>query len=123
MAMAASAAVLCLAGCQSAPDTPPQATCDQASLQSTMDDFFQDSQTHLDSFDKLDCSGDWALVQATVTEDAGKPGAQTFIFVRSGENWILKAPEIVCGSPTADNSRPADAQVPVDLWPKACLIP
>ena len=88
-----------------------------------MDDFLHESQTRLDSFDALECSGDWALVQATVTEDGGKPGAQTFIFNRNGENWILKAPEIVCGSPTADNSRPADAEVPAALWPKACLIP
>ena len=88
-----------------------------------MDAFFHESQTKLDSFDRLDCSGDWALVQATVTEDAGKPASQTFIFARSGQDWILKAPEIVCGSPTADGSRPADAQVPASLWSKACLIP
>ncbi len=62
-------------------------------------------------------------MQATVTEDAGEPSKQIFIFARSGADWILKAPEIVCGSPTPDGSYPKDAQIPQDLWAQSCLIP
>ncbi|MDO8731855.1 MAG: hypothetical protein Q7L55_04685 [Actinomycetota bacterium] len=119
----ASAAALCLAGCSSSADSPPLAACNQASLQTTIDAFLHESQSHLDSFDKLDCSGQWALVQASVTDEGSKPAKQVFVFARSGQNWILKAPESVCGSPSADDSRPADAEIPADLWPQACLIP
>lgn len=121
--IAASAGVLCLAACSSSSPAPPAASCDQASLQSTIETFLHESATHLDSFDQLHCSGEWAAVQATVTEDSGKPAKQVFIFARTGENWILKAPEIVCGSATADNSYPKDAEIPGDLWAEACLIP
>jgi hypothetical protein len=120
MVVVTSAAVLCLSACQSSSETASTATCDQASLQTTIETFFHESQSHLDSINQLDCSGDWAAVQATVTEDGGKPAEQVFIFARTGENWILKAPEIVCGSSTADGSRPADAEIPADIWEESC---
>ena len=120
--LTAAAGGLCIAGCQSTAASTPSVPCDQASLQTTIDTFFHESDMQMDSFDKLDCSGDWAAVLATVSEAADKPAQQTFVFARSGEDWILKAPEIVCGSPTADNTRPSDAEIPADLWPQACLI-
>ncbi|MDP2014336.1 MAG: hypothetical protein Q8L05_08940 [Actinomycetota bacterium] len=123
MLVAVIAGMLFLAGCQSSSDSSPLTTCDQASLQTTIETFLHESDAHLDSFDQLKCSGEWAAVQATLTENASQPVQQDFIFARSGENWILKAPEIVCGSPSADNSRPADAEIPEDLWAQACLIP
>jgi len=115
------AAALLLTGCQSSSQTGATATCDQASLQSTIETILHESSAHFDSFDQLECSGEWALVNATITEEAAQPVAETFVFERSGENWILKAPEIVCGSATADDSRPADAALPADLWPQVCL--
>ena len=121
--IAATAGLLCVAGCQSSSDAPTTAACDQASLHTTIETFLHESDAHLDSFDQLNCSGEWAAVQATLTEGADAPAQQVFIFARSGENWILKAPEVVCGSPTADNSRPTDAEIPADLWAEACLIP
>ena len=122
LVLTVAAGGLCIAGCQSTDASTPNALCDQASLQATIDTFFHESDMRLDSLDKLDCSGDWAAVQATVSEAGDKPAKQTFVFARSGGDWILKAPEIVCGSPTADNSRPSDAEIPADLWPQACLI-
>lgn len=61
------------------------------------------------------------MVQATLTDDAAAKVQESFIFARIGDNWVLKAPEIVCGTPTSDNSRPADAELPEDLWEQTCL--
>jgi len=122
MLLTAAAVALCLAGCQSSNDPPTSAACDQVSLQTTIETFLHESDSHLESLDALECSGDWAVVQATLTDDAAKPVEQEFVFARIGENWVLKAPESVCGSPSADDTRPADAEIPAELWAQACLI-
>lgn len=123
LALVIVGSALLLAGCGSSDDPAATATCDQASLQSAIESILHESASTFDSLDQLECSGDWALVKATITEEAAAPRQEIFVFARSGENWILKAPEIVCGSPTADDSRPDDAEIPADLWPQACLIP
>ncbi len=120
--IATSAGLLLLAGCSSSPSQPPSSACDQESLEITIETFLHESQSHLDTFDSLQCSGEWALVQATLTDDAAAKVQEPFLFARIGENWVLKAPEVVCGTPTPDNSRPADAELPEDLWEQSCLI-
>ena len=68
------------------------------------------------------CSGDWAFVTADLSDSASSapPDADEFIFRRDGDNWILKAPETVCGTFQPGDARPSDAEVPEDLWPQAC---
>ena len=118
------ASFLALTACQSTPSEPTGSTaCDQSTIQGTIDMFLHESNLHVSSFDSLKCAPDWAYAQATVTDDQGVAAQEDYIFQVVGDNWILKAPEIVCGSPTVDGERPVDALVPAELWPDACLSP
>jgi hypothetical protein len=116
------ASLLVLTACQSTtPDSSGGTACDQPTIQGTIDMFLHESNLHVSSFDSLKCAPQWAFAQATVTDDQGVSSQEDYIFQVVGDNWILKAPEIVCGSPTADGTRPVDAQVPEELWDMACL--
>jgi hypothetical protein len=79
------------------------------------------------SIDSLDCSGDWAFASATLADaDAsateGEEGmVDVFLLQRDGDIWVLKARETACGTISPGGPMPADAQVPADLWERACL--
>lgn len=80
------------------------------------------------SIDSLDCSGDWAFASATLAAaDADAPAQEgsesivdVFLLQRDGDIWVLKARETACGTVSPGGPRPADAQVPADLWERAC---
>ncbi len=116
------APVVVLAACQAGtPDTASSTACDQPTIQGTIDMFLHESNLHVMSFDSLKCAPGWAYAQATVADDQGVASKEDYVFEVVGDNWILKAPEIVCGSATADGERPVDALVPAELWSDACL--
>ncbi len=115
--------VMLIAACQSTPAPQASSGCDEATLSSSIEMFLHESDLHLVGLSGLRCSGDWAFVSAGLQDAQGVASSEPYIFQRSGENWVLKAPEIVCGTPSADDSRPVDALVPADLWPDACLTP
>ena len=81
------------------------------------------------SIDSLDCSGDWAFATASLADaDADAPASEgaegmvdVFLLQRDGDIWVLKARETACGTVSPGGPRPADAQVPADLWELACL--
>lgn len=113
--------VMLLAACQSAPE--PQATvgCDDATLSSSIEMFLHESDQHLEGVSGLRCVGAWAFLEASLSGGQDAPSTEQYLFQRVGENWVLKSPEIVCGTPSSDDSRPVDALVPAELWPDACL--
>ena len=83
--------------------------------------FLHESEMHITSFESLKCSGDWAYAKAAVMDAQGAATKETYLFQRTGFNWVLKAPETVCGSATSDVSGPVESEVPHDLWQEACL--
>jgi hypothetical protein len=113
--------VMLVAACQSAPAPQSVTGCDEATLSSSIEMFLHESDQHLVGVAGLRCSGDWAFVHASLQDGQGAAASEPYIFQRVGDNWVLKAPEIVCGTPSADDSRPVDALVPADLWADACL--
>ena len=118
------ASLFVLVACQSGtPESTSTTACDQSNIQATIDMFLHESNLHVTSFESLNCAPGWAYAKATVTDDQGVATQEAYIFQVVGDNWVLKAPEIVCGSPTADGERPVDAPVPVELWSQACLTP
>jgi hypothetical protein len=120
--MVLCASVLVLTACQSGKqESTAGPTCDQPTIQGTIEMFLHESNLHVSSFDSLKCSSQWAFARATVTDDQGVSSQEDYIFQVVGENWILKSPEIVCGSPTTDGTRSVDALVPEELWELACL--
>ncbi len=118
------ASLFVLTACQSGtPESTSTTACDQPTIQGTIEMFLHESNLHVTSFDSLKCAPDWAYAKATVTDDQGVATHEDYTFQVVGDNWILKAPEIVCGSTTADGERPVDALVPAELWSQACLTP
>jgi hypothetical protein len=116
------ASFLALTACQSTPSEPTGSTaCDQSTIQGTIDMFLHESNMHISSFDSLKCAPSWAYAQATVTDEQGVVVQEEYIFELVGENWVLKAPETVCGTPSTDGERPGDALVPAELWSDLCL--
>lgn len=95
------------------------AACDAAGIQETITGIVNEAALQFGEFEELACTGDWAFARASIEGDGGS--SQPFVFMRQGDEWILKAPEIVCGTVGADPAaRPADAEVPADIWPAAC---
>ena len=111
-----------LAACSSgSADQPISTACDQPTIETTIDMFLHESEMHITSFESLKCSGDWAYAKAAVMDAQGAATKETYLFQRTGLNWVLKAPETVCGSATSDVSGPVESEVPQDLWQEACL--
>ncbi len=114
-------AALVLSGC-SGSSTQTNATCDSETLRSTFEMILHDSDMTLASVDSVECSGEWAVVHATLTGDGASGASEPSIFERVGADWVLKAPEGVCGTYTAGDARPNDAVVPESLWESGCAI-
>ena len=131
---AAFVSVLLLAGCSSSSDSGHSSgdesghaaigsACDESSVGDTLGHIVGEARMVVASIDSLDCSGDWAFASATLADadaDAsateGEEGmVDVFLLQRDGDIWVLKARETACGP------MPADAQVPADLWERACL--
>lgn len=113
-------AALVLSGC-SGSSTPVDASCDTEALRSTFDMILHDSETTLTSIDSIECSGEWAVVFATLTGDGASGVSEPSLFQRVGADWVLKAPESVCGTFVPGDSRPSDAVVPESLWESGCV--
>lgn len=135
---AAFASVLLLAGCSSSSDSGHSSgdesghaasgsACDEASVGDTLGHIVGEARMVVASIDSLDCSGDWAFASATLADaDAsateGEEGmVDVFLLQRDGDIWVLKARETACGTISPGGPMPADAQVPADLWERACL--
>ncbi len=101
--------------------------CDEASVGDTLGHIVGEARMVVASIDSLDCSGDWAFASATLADaDAsateGEEGmVDVFLLQRDGDIWVLKARETACGTISPGGPMPADAQVPADLWERACL--
>lgn len=120
LAPVVAAVALIAAGCgSSGTGGGVDAACDQVGIQDTITHIVNEAALQFGAFEELACSGDWTFARASIDGDGG--GSQSFVFQRQGEEWILKAPEIVCGTIGTDPSvRPADAEIPADIWPAAC---
>ena len=138
--VAAFVSAVLLAGCSAASDSGHSAgdesghaatgsTCDEASVGDTLGHIVGEARMVVASIDSLDCSGDWAFASATLADaDADAPAQEgtegivdVFLLQRDGDIWVLKARETACGTVSPGGPRPADAQVPADLWERACL--
>lgn len=112
-------AALMLSGC-SGSSSQPDASCDSETLRSTFEMILHDSDLTLASVESVECSGDWAVVHATLSGDGASGASEPSIFERVGADWVLKAPENVCGTFVAGDARPTDAVVPEALWESGC---
>ena len=110
---------LVLSGC-SGTSAPIDASCDAETLRSTFEMILHDSDMTLTSVDSVECSGEWAVVHATLTGDGASGVSEPSIFERVGADWVLKAPEGVCGTFVSGDARPNDAVVPEALWESGC---
>lgn len=113
-------AALLLSGCAGS-STQTDASCDSATLQSTFEMILHDSDMTLASVDSVECSGEWAVMHATLTGDGASGVSEPSIFQRVGADWVLKAPEGVCGTFVPGDSRPTDAVVPESIWESGCV--
>lgn len=82
--------------------------------------FLHESNLHVTSLNALKCAPNWAYAQATVADEQGVVTQEAYVFQEVEQNWILKAPEGVCGSSNGDGERPTDSLVPEELWSDAC---
>lgn len=112
-------AALFLSGC-SGTSAPPDASCDTDTLRTTFEMILHDSEITLASVESVECSGNWAVVKATLTGDGATGASEPSIFERVGADWVLKAPENVCGTFVSGDARPMDAAVPEALWESGC---
>ena len=132
--LAAVAGIALLGGCSAASESGHAAgeesghaagssQCDEASVGDTLGHIVGEAQMVVASIDSLDCSADWAFATATLTgtEEGAEAFADVFLLQRDGDIWVLKARETACGTVSPGGPRPSDAQVPVDLWERACL--
>lgn len=112
-------AALMLSGC-SGSSAQPDASCDSETLRSTFEMILHDSDMTLASVESVECSAQWALVFATLTGEGASGESEPSIFERVGADWVLKAPENVCGTFVPGDARPTDAAVPEALWERGC---
>lgn len=113
-------AALMLSGCAGSP-AQTDASCDSGTLKSTFEMILHDSDMTLASVDSVKCSGEWAVMHATLTGDGASGMSEPSIFQRVGADWVLKAPEGVCGTYVPGDARPNDAVVPESLWESGCV--
>lgn len=112
-------AALMLSGC-SGSSAQTDASCDSDTLRSTFEMILHDSDLTLASVDSVECSGEWSVMHATLSGDGASGASEPSIFERVGADWVLKAPEVVCGTFAPGDSRPGDAVVPEALWESGC---
>lgn len=112
-------AALVLSGC-SGSSAQPDASCDSGTLRSTFEMILHDSEVTLASVEEVECSGAWAVVHATLSGDGVSGVSEPSIFERVGADWVLKAPESVCGTFSPGDGRPTDSAVPEALWESGC---
>jgi hypothetical protein len=96
--LAAAAAAALASGC-SGPAV--DSSCDVAGLTAEVEHMVGESRLSLEAIDSLQCSGDWALAEATVSGDPADAGPTRFLLQRTEVGWVLKAPETVCGTQPA----------------------
>ncbi len=106
-----------LTGCS---ETPGGSDCDVVGLEHEIDHIVGEAGMDVQGLDEVVCVEDWALVRATVGGPALPTATEPYLFARTEGIWVLKAPETACGSIT-DGTRPADAEVPEDLWEQVCI--
>jgi len=114
-------ATLVLSGC-SGSSTPVDASCDSDTLRSTFEMILHDSETTIVSVDSVECSGEWAVLNVTLTGDGASGTSEPSLFQRVGADWVLKAPESVCGTFVPGDGRPNDSAVPEAIWEAGCVI-
>lgn len=69
----------------------------------------EESDLMVESVDAVRCSGAWSVVDVTVA--GAESSTETFVFLKVGESWVLKAPETACGGGEA---------IPEDLAAEIC---
>jgi hypothetical protein len=109
--LSALAGAAVLSGCSG---PPVDASCDVPGVTAEVAHMVGESSLTLESIASLQCSGDWVVARASVSGDTAGSGQSTFILLRSEVGWVLKAPEVVCG--TAVEAR----TIPDDLFDAAC---
>jgi hypothetical protein len=114
-------AAFVLSGC-SGSSTPVDASCDSDTLRSTFEIILHDSETTIVSIDSVECSGEWAVLNATLTGDGASGESEPSLFQRVGADWVLKAPESVCGTFAPGDGRPNDSAVPEAIWESGCIF-
>ena len=121
LAAALLAVGVAAAGCSSGDSASSgvDPNCDAAGVQETITHIVNEAALQFGQYEELACSGNWTFAQAVIEGEGG--GSQSFVFQQQGDEWVLKAPELVCGTVGTDASvRPDDAELPADLWPTAC---
>jgi len=109
-----------LTACSSSATPAANPDCTEKALGATLEMIMHESEQAVDSLDSVTCSGDFALVQATISGGGSTQIGDQWIFEYSEGDWILKGPELVCGTFAPGAARPSDALVPEDLWEQAC---
>ncbi len=90
-----------LAGLMSACSAPAnESACDAAAVTDEIEHMVGEAQQEVGSVDELTCSGDWAVVVATVGGAGASLAPQTFVLRRGDVGWVLKSPEIACEAGT-----------------------
>jgi hypothetical protein len=62
----------------------------------------------VDSVDELQCSGEWAVITATISGEGTEPYAETMLFRKPADAWVLKTSELVCDPAAGDEAITGD---------------
>lgn len=109
-----------LTACSGGSAPSANSACSAEQIEPTITMIMHESDQHVDSIDSVRCSGDFAFVRATVSGGGSDGIGEQYIFESNGTEWVLKSPELVCGTFSPGESRPGDAAIPADLWDEAC---
>jgi len=94
-----------MAGCSG---SSVDASCDVEGVTHDVEHMVEEANLTADSIDRLQCSGDWAVAEVTVSGPDSDPVSESFVFQRSDAGWILKAPEVACDTAAGLESIPDD---------------
>ena len=75
-----------------------------------------------DDREPVDALAAGAGMFVTLTGDGASGVSEPSLFQRVGADWVLKAPESVCGTFSPGDSRPNDSAVPEAIWEAGCVI-